>query len=215
MLAPFVFKFYDGLSGFSCPPSYVIGSKKAKEVFPQLSEKDIKYCAVFYEGQHNDARTCLAIAMTAAEYGAHIANYCEMIEVINNKETGKAEGIRVRDKMTGVEFPVYANKIVFSGGPYTDSLRLMENDALVDGKDEKKPFRQAVRAASGTHVVLPGYYSPNQMGLLDYNTSDGRFLFFLPWQGHTLVGTTDTKCKYLWFIHFYDNIVAVKYCTYF
>jgi len=31
------------------------------------------------------------------------------------------------------------------------------------------------------------------MGLLDYNTSDGRFLFMLPWQGHTLVGTTDTK----------------------
>lgn len=31
------------------------------------------------------------------------------------------------------------------------------------------------------------------MGLLDYNTSDGRFLFMLPWEGHTLVGTTDTK----------------------
>jgi glycerol-3-phosphate dehydrogenase len=32
------------------------------------------------------------------------------------------------------------------------------------------------------------------MGLLDYNTSDGRFLFFLPWQNHTLIGTTDTAC---------------------
>ena len=31
------------------------------------------------------------------------------------------------------------------------------------------------------------------MGLLDYNTSDGRFMFMLPWEGHTLVGTTDTK----------------------
>ena len=31
------------------------------------------------------------------------------------------------------------------------------------------------------------------MGLLDYNTSDGRFLFILPWENHTLVGTTDTK----------------------
>jgi glycerol-3-phosphate dehydrogenase len=31
------------------------------------------------------------------------------------------------------------------------------------------------------------------MGLLDYNTSDGRFLFMLPWMGHTLVGTTDKK----------------------
>ncbi|MGK3741774.1 MAG: glycerol-3-phosphate dehydrogenase [Bacillariaceae sp.] len=32
-----------------------------------------------------------------------------------------------------------------------------------------------------------------KMGLLDYNTSDGRFMFMLPWEGHTLVGTTDTK----------------------
>lgn len=31
------------------------------------------------------------------------------------------------------------------------------------------------------------------MGLLDYNTSDGRFLFILPWENHTLIGTTDTK----------------------
>jgi glycerol-3-phosphate dehydrogenase len=31
------------------------------------------------------------------------------------------------------------------------------------------------------------------MGLLDYNTSDGRFLFMLPWEKHTLIGTTDTK----------------------
>ncbi len=29
------------------------------------------------------------------------------------------------------------------------------------------------------------------MGLLDYNTSDGRFLFILPWENHTLIGTTD------------------------
>lgn len=31
------------------------------------------------------------------------------------------------------------------------------------------------------------------MGLLDFNTSDGRFLFMLPWEGSTLVGTTDQK----------------------
>lgn len=31
------------------------------------------------------------------------------------------------------------------------------------------------------------------MGILDYNTSDGRFLFVLPWENHTLIGTTDAK----------------------
>jgi len=33
------------------------------------------------------------------------------------------------------------------------------------------------------------------MGLLDPNTSDGRVIFFLPWQGATVAGTTDTKCE--------------------
>jgi glycerol-3-phosphate dehydrogenase len=31
--------------------------------------------------------------------------------------------------------------------------------------------------------------------MVDMSTSDGRFLFFLPWEGHVLVGTTDRKEK--------------------
>ena len=34
---------------------------------------------------------------------------------------------------------------------------------------------------------------PQGMGLADLRTSRGAFLFFLPWKGHTVVGTTDTK----------------------
>ena len=30
------------------------------------------------------------------------------------------------------------------------------------------------------------------MGLLDPSTSDGRVIFFLPWEGNTIAGTTDT-----------------------
>lgn len=32
------------------------------------------------------------------------------------------------------------------------------------------------------------------MGLLDPATSDGRVIFFLPWQGNTIAGTTDARC---------------------
>ena len=60
-----------------------------------------------------------------------------------------------------------------------------------ESTDGDEKAEDAVAGASGTHVVLPGYYCPRDQGLLDYNTSDGRFLFFLPWLGHTLVGTTD------------------------
>jgi glycerol-3-phosphate dehydrogenase len=79
VLAPVVFKMYDALSAFSCPPSYIMTVKQAAKVFPTLSDHNLKYCAVFYKAQHNDSRTNVAIAMTAAEKGAHIANYVEII----------------------------------------------------------------------------------------------------------------------------------------
>jgi len=37
--------------------------------------------------------------------------------------------------------------------------------------------------------------SPSNFGLLDPSTSDGRVIFFLPWEGNTLVGTTDQPCE--------------------
>ncbi|KAG8413757.1 mitochondrial glycerol-3-phosphate dehydrogenase [Metarhizium acridum] len=52
--------------------------------------------------------------------------------------------------------------------------------------------KEIVAPSSGVHVILPGYYSPGKMGLLDPSTSDGRVIFFLPWQGNTIAGTTDS-----------------------
>jgi len=187
VLAPAVFKFYDGLSQFTCPPSFIMGPKETAAKFPQLNEKEIKYCAVFYEGQHNDARTNLAIAMSAADKGAHIANYVEMTEGIFDKK-GKVIGVKTLDRITGEKFEIYSKHVIFAGGPFTDALRQKESGTA-------EPVKKAVQGASGSHIVLPGYFAPKDMGLLDYNTSDGRFLFFLPWQGSVIVGTTDKKCS--------------------
>lgn len=38
-------------------------------------------------------------------------------------------------------------------------------------------------------------HSPDNMGLLDPATSDGRVIFFLPWEKVTIAGTTDTPTK--------------------
>jgi len=183
IIMPLIMKFYDGMSGFTCPPSHIMDKKRALRKFPQLdSSEDVKYFQVFYEAQHNDARTNTCIALTAAEEGAVISNHTEMTGLVKDNND-KVIGITCRDNLSGETFEVYAKAIVFAGGPFTDSLRKLE-DANA---------KRAVNAAAGTHIVLPSYYCPGGIGLLDINTSDGRFLFFLPWQGHTLVGTTDRK----------------------
>lgn len=59
-------------------------------------------------GQHNDARMNLAIALTAARYGAAIANYTEVVHLLKkmDPESGKSRvsGARCRDVLTGMSF---------------------------------------------------------------------------------------------------------------
>ena len=183
-LFPLFFWFYDSLSGFTCPPSHIMTKSRAIRKFPQLANNKIIYSPIFYEGQHDDSRTNLAIALTAAKEGADICNYCNVIELLkDDKLKDKVIGAVVQDTLTKDIFEVRAKGILFCGGPFTDELRQLEDSRC----------RPAVHGASGIHIVLPSYYAPSGIGLVDMNTSDGRFLFFLPWMGHVLVGTTDRR----------------------
>merc|ERR1719327_1616666 len=129
----------------------------------------MKYINVFYEGQHNDARTNLAIGLTAAKHGAAIANYTSMTEVLKDA-SGKANGIKCKDAQTGEEYNVKGATVLFAGGPYTDDMRMINEGASCE---------KCIRGATGTHIVLPGYFTPKDMGFVDMSTSDGRFLFVL------------------------------------
>ena len=68
-----------------------------------------------------------------------------------------------------------------------------------------------ISPSAGTHIILPHYYSPAQMGLIDPATSDGRVIFFLPWEGNTIAGTTGTLYSLLCAIHSIDTPTAVTY----
>lgn len=48
----------------------------------------------------------------------------------------------------------------------------------METKDEDE-VAPAVQGGPGIHVVLPGYMCPKDMGLLDYNTTDGRCCAYL------------------------------------
>ena len=68
-------------------------------------------------------------------------------------------------------------------GPFLDSIRRMDDPAA----------DKAVAAAAGVHIVLPGYFTPGGMGFAELRTSRGATMYFLPWQGATVVGSTDKK----------------------
>lgn len=100
-------------------------------------------------------------------------------------EAEQVYGAILRDNITGEEWTVRAKAIINATGPFSDSIRLMD-----DPQAEKM-----ISGSSGIHITLPEYYSPRKYGLLDPRTSDGRVIFFLPWQGSTIAGTTDRACS--------------------
>lgn len=63
-------------------------------------------------GQQNDARMNVALALTAAQNGATLANHCEVLDLIKN-EQGHIKGAKVRDNLTGDEWVIKA-KVRFS-----------------------------------------------------------------------------------------------------
>ena len=118
----------------------------------------IMYASVFYEGQHNDARTNIAVALTASLKGAAIANHTQVVDFLFDSKTGKCNGVLAKDTVTGAEFKVHAREIILCGGAFTDAAR-----EKLHGGAGMKP---AVQGAGGTHIVLPGYVVPRNMGMV-------------------------------------------------
>ncbi|KAF9054868.1 FAD dependent oxidoreductase-domain-containing protein [Panaeolus papilionaceus] len=178
-------KMYDVLAGKeNMESSYVMSKGKALETFPMLKSDGLVGAVVYYDGQHNDSRMNIALIMSAVKHGATVANYCEVTQ-LHKDQNGKLNGARVKDNLTGEEWNVRAKGIINATGPFTDSLLKLDNPA----------HETIVQPSSGIHITLPNYYSPRKMGLLDPATSDGRVIFFLPWQGNTIAGTTDTPAS--------------------
>ncbi|KAI5640684.1 FAD dependent oxidoreductase domain-containing protein [Phthorimaea operculella] len=180
----FGIKMYDLVAGDrNVKSSYYLSKKNTLELFPMLKSDNLCGGIVYYDGQQDDARMNLAIALTAARHGANIVNHVSVTKLI--KKGGKLVGASLKDELTGKEWDVKAKCIINATGPFTDSIRKMDDPNV----------KEICCPSSGVHIVLPGYYSPEHMGLLDPATSDGRVIFFLPWLKGTIAGTTDLPCK--------------------
>ncbi|KAG8855343.1 mitochondrial glycerol-3-phosphate dehydrogenase [Tulasnella sp. 330] len=176
-------KAYDILAGKdNMESSYLMSKGKAMAAFPMIKSDGLVGAVVYYDGQHNDSRMNMALIMTAVKYGAVVSNYMNVSDLTKDAN-GKVVGAEITDVFTGEKIPVKAKGVINATGPFSDELLAIENPG------KHKPI---VAPSSGVHITLPKYYAPQKMGLLDAQTSDGRVIFFLPWQGNVIAGTTDS-----------------------
>lgn len=136
---------------------------------------------VYHDGQFDDTRLLLDMALTAAEHGACLTNYLA-VTAMNHSDSGRVVGVDAIDQETGQSYRIHAKCIVNAAGPFCDAVRQLDAPSSP----------RMVAASQGVHLVLPKKFFPGETALMVPKTSDGRVIFIIPWHDHVLVGTTDT-----------------------
>jgi glycerol-3-phosphate dehydrogenase len=136
---------------------------------------------VYHDGQFDDARLLLDMAMTASDHGACLANYLAVTAMVH-ADNGKLVGVEAIDQETNEIYRIQAKCIVNAAGPFCDAVRHLDDPSS----------ENLVAASQGVHIVLPRRFFLGETALIVPKTSDGRVIFIIPWHDHILVGTTDT-----------------------
>ena len=134
---------------------------------------------LYYDGQFDDARLAVALARTAASLGAVVLNHTACVGLA--KSGGRIDGLRVRDQEDGAEHTARARVVVNATGVWADAVRRLD---VAGASPMLEPSR-------GAHVVLDRRFLPGETAVMVPKTDDGRVLFAIPWQGKTVIGTTD------------------------
>ena len=184
---------YDRLAGkYAMRRSEFVPRAEAATRFPHLRERivgeesarQLHGGVIYYDGQFDDARMNLALALTAVEQGAAAANYVEVVR-LRKSRAGSITGADVRDCLSGAAWGIRARMVINAAGPFVDAVRRLDEAG-------GEPLLQV---SAGSHVVLGPRFPAPETGFLIPRTEDGRVIFVLPWHRHLLAGTTEVAAS--------------------
>lgn len=130
----------------------------------------------YHDAQTDDAALTRAVLASAARFGAEV-RFPARFNGATRTEIGYV--VRYRDERR--DHVCQTRALVNAAGPWVNTVL-----ASIEYAHTPEP----VELVQGTHIVLAGETSRGAYYL--ESPRDGRALFVLPWQGATLVGTTET-----------------------
>lgn len=157
------------------PAARTVGAAEARRLLPRLELPGLTGAALWHDAQAvSTERLLLAFVHAAAEAGAAVANHAEALELLRDAR-GRVVGVALRDALGTRTHEVRGRLVVNAAGPWVDELGARSGlgrapAPLLRARNlvlERKPLEVAVGARS-----------------------EGRFLFLVPWQGRSIVGTS-------------------------
>jgi glycerol-3-phosphate dehydrogenase len=149
----------------------LVDTERARRLVPELVTDGLRSCGLYADASTHDSRLCLANVRAAAEAGATVLNYAEVVEVRNGGATVAVDESHV---------DVRARLLVNATGPWVDHVRRLEDPRA----------GSSIRLSKGVHVLLTPRSSWRTAVTIPHDKV--RVSFAIPWQDMLLLGTTDT-----------------------
>jgi glycerol-3-phosphate dehydrogenase len=154
------------------PPARRISALEARRLAPALAEEGLRSALLSWDGQlEDDARLVVAVARTAASFGARMITRAGVTAV-------RDDGVDAVDALTGSPFSVRARRVVVATGVWAGEL----------GGDV------ALRPSRGSHLLVPAgrLGDPRAAVNVPVPGERGRWVFALPrTDGLVAIGLTD------------------------
>lgn len=145
-------------------------AEQAKRCSPQLKTDGLTGAYLFFDGQMDDRKLGLWVAEQAIKAGVEIHQHCPVSQIT---ATGGVFAANSSD------WQVF-DRVVNVAGPWSN--RLLEQSEL--------PLQQALDLVRGSHLLVPAI---SRYGHMLEVPGERRIVFVLPYQGRTLLGTTEVR----------------------
>jgi glycerol-3-phosphate dehydrogenase len=134
----------------------------------------------YFDATMDDSRIVLRILRESVHQGGTALSYARVEKTLQNK-AGKVCGVALRDTSSNSHrtAEIKAKVVINASGPFSDELR---------GQLGGKPH---IRKLRGSHLVFSQERWPLPTAATLIHPRDHRALFVIPWEGTSLIGTTD------------------------
>jgi len=151
-----------------------------KQLFPELKKEGLSTGFRYLDSEVDDSRLVLRVILEAVEAGGVALNYARVDNLLRDSR-GQVNGVVVRDTSMpngGVQ-SVEAGVVINATGPWTDEIR-----THIDAPER-------MRRTRGSHLIFEHSRFPIKHGFTLVHPDDHRMMFALPWEGVSIIGTTD------------------------
>lgn len=174
-----VLKLYDRLAGIR--DHRYFNNAALEGYYAGIGKKGLKGAMYYTDTVTDDARLVLRILQDAIAAGGHAVNYVKAESLLceGEGEREQVAGVVLLDTASGEQVKVKCKTVVNATGAWADRLR-----------NEVNPEKR-IRPLRGSHLVFSASRLPAPEALTLFHPVDKRPVFIFPWEGATVVGTTD------------------------